>query len=250
MPLYESRSDAVQSLNGLHLYQFVTSNCSQRVRIALEEKGLPWIAHNFNVATWEHMRPAYQAINPKRVVPTLVHDGRVYIESNDIIEYLDEAFGEPPLRPEDPDAREKVRALQNDAGAFQWVIKTLSHEILFRATRTITEDDLALFERLELERDRIGFYRDFSENGSAWAGRVDKAKKSAQVALGKLEVLLDKQSWLSGDEFGLADIAWIVNVARFQILKFPLIEFPHVQAWEERVKARPSYDRAVTSYAG
>ena len=40
-------------------------------------------------------------LNPKHVVPTLVHDGRVLVESSLIIAYLDDAFPEPPLRPAD-----------------------------------------------------------------------------------------------------------------------------------------------------
>ena len=138
MALYQSRSDVAASLEGLHLFQFVTSNCSQRVRIALEEKQIAWTAHNLDSARWEQIQPGYRAINPNRVVPTLVHDGRVYVESNDIIEYLDDTFAQPNLRPRDAAARNRLRALQDDAGAFQWVIKTLSHDILFRATRTVT----------------------------------------------------------------------------------------------------------------
>ena len=250
MALYQGRSEVAAALEGLHLFQFVTSNCSQRVRIALEEKELAWTAHNLDGARWQQMQPDYGAINPNRVVPTLVHDGRVYTESNDIIEYLDDTFTQPNLRPQDSAARNRLRAIQDDSGAFQWVIKTLSHDILFRATRNVTAEDIAMFERLELEPERVAFYRDFSENGTAWAARVDDGKNAAQVALEKLETILEKDSWLGGHTFGLADIAWIVNVARLQLVKFPLEDFPRVLKWATRVKARPSYHRAVTSYSG
>ena len=42
-------------------------------------------------------------------MPTLVHDGKVVIESGVINEYLDEVFAEVPLRPADPLARAKMR---------------------------------------------------------------------------------------------------------------------------------------------
>jgi Glutathione S-transferase, N-terminal domain len=48
-------------------------------------------------------------LNPNGVVPTLVHDGRVIIESTLIIEYLDESFPDPPLMPSDPFQRAQVR---------------------------------------------------------------------------------------------------------------------------------------------
>lgn len=39
----------VAKLKGLHLYHFGLSQCSQRVRICLEEKGLPWVSHHLNL---------------------------------------------------------------------------------------------------------------------------------------------------------------------------------------------------------
>jgi hypothetical protein len=46
MGLFESANPEVKTLKGLHLYHFALSNCSQRVRIALEEKGLEWISRH------------------------------------------------------------------------------------------------------------------------------------------------------------------------------------------------------------
>ena len=85
MALYDSPSSEAQGLEGLHLYHFVLSNCSQRVRFALEEKGLDWESHHVDIPSNAHLTPAYQQINPNAVVPTLVHDGQVILESNDII---------------------------------------------------------------------------------------------------------------------------------------------------------------------
>ena len=75
MGLYASTHAEVKTLHGLHLYHVALSNCSQRVRIALEEKGLPWTSHHLNLAANEHATPEYRTINPNGVVPTLVHDG-------------------------------------------------------------------------------------------------------------------------------------------------------------------------------
>ena len=49
--------------------------------------------------------PAYMKLNPNAVVPTLIHDGQVVIESSVILYYLDEAFPEKPLMPAAPRAR-------------------------------------------------------------------------------------------------------------------------------------------------
>lgn len=85
MGLCASDHPDVPGMRGLHLFHFMLSNCSQRVRLGLEEKGLAWTSHHLNLAANEHVTSDYQRINPKGVVPTLVHDGQVVIESNDII---------------------------------------------------------------------------------------------------------------------------------------------------------------------
>ncbi|MEO1935204.1 MAG: glutathione S-transferase N-terminal domain-containing protein, partial [Myxococcales bacterium] len=53
----------------------------------------------------DHMTQTYAEIHPNMVVPALAHDGDLYLESMDIIEYLDEAFGGAPLIPTEPSLR-------------------------------------------------------------------------------------------------------------------------------------------------
>ena len=100
---------SVTELDGLHLYHADMSNCSMRVRMTLEEKHLPWISHHLDLRKKEAVTPDYFGIHPKGLVPTLVHDGVVHIESNEIIEYLDETFPDPPLRPDSPEERDELR---------------------------------------------------------------------------------------------------------------------------------------------
>ena len=90
MPKVEPENDAVRALTGFHLYHAGWSNCSMRVRMVLEEKGQEWTSHHLDIRKGEHISAEYFGIHPKGLVPALVHDGEVWIESNDIIEYLDE----------------------------------------------------------------------------------------------------------------------------------------------------------------
>ncbi|MBT5458359.1 MAG: glutathione S-transferase family protein, partial [Rhodospirillaceae bacterium] len=93
----------------LTLYHGETSTCSKRVRITLAEKGVEWESRHLNLAKRENLDPDYLKLNPNGVVPTLVHDGRVLIESVFIIQYLDEVFPEPPLAPADAYGRAQMR---------------------------------------------------------------------------------------------------------------------------------------------
>ena len=250
MPRIEQPPASVQGLTGLHLYQFPGSNCSQRVRLTLEEKGLAWTAHTLDAAAHEHLQPDYAAINPNRVVPTLVHDGAVHVESADIIQYLDAAFPDPPLMPADREAQDRCRRLIAAAAAFQDVIKTLSYHLVFRGKRTVTPDDLKLFERVGLDAARIAFMRDYADGGAAWQARATAAEAAAQTSLDQLNRILGSQSWLSGSAYGLADIAWVVNVERLKLCRIAFDPFPHVAAWHAAIAGRPGYVRAVSDYRG
>ena len=86
----------------LELYHHGSSVCAAKVRLVLAEKGLEWQGHYIDILKGEQFDPNYMKLNPKAVVPTLVHDGRVLSESTVICEYLDDAFPEPSLKPADP----------------------------------------------------------------------------------------------------------------------------------------------------
>ena len=72
----------------LVLYNAPQSTCSQRVRFTLHEKGLAFSEIKLDLFSGDQLRPEYLKINPNGVVPSLVHDGRVIIDSAVILEYL------------------------------------------------------------------------------------------------------------------------------------------------------------------
>ena len=96
----------------LKLYSFFRSSAAYRCRIALNLKGLAHETAFVHLAKdgGQHTAPAYRALNPQALVPTLEHDGRVITQSLAIIEYLDEIHPEPPLLPGDAEQRAKIRA--------------------------------------------------------------------------------------------------------------------------------------------
>ena len=77
MAFVDPTNRSVLAFDGLHLYHANRSNCSGRVRLLLEEKQLPWKSHHIDLAKKENVSEEYFGINPKGVVPTLVHDGTV-----------------------------------------------------------------------------------------------------------------------------------------------------------------------------
>ena len=57
----------------LELYHNNVSVCAQKVRIVLAEKDVPWTNHHLSLAMGEHLTPQFKAMNPRGVVPVLVH---------------------------------------------------------------------------------------------------------------------------------------------------------------------------------
>lgn len=96
----------------LKLHSYFRSSAAYRCRIALNLKGL---AHETQFVHLikdggQHNAPAYRALNPQGLVPTLEYDGRVITQSLAIIEYLDEVHPEPPLLPGSAEHRANIRA--------------------------------------------------------------------------------------------------------------------------------------------
>src|SRR5687767_15145677 len=92
-------------------YGFWRSLAACRVRIALALKGIAAEEISVNLMQGEQAKPEYLAVNPLGVVPALVDDGTTVFESLAIIEFLDETHPQPPLLPQDPRGRARVRGL-------------------------------------------------------------------------------------------------------------------------------------------
>lgn len=248
MGLYESDHPDVPAMKGLHLFHFALSNCSQRVRLALEEKGLDWTSHHLDLPGNEHVTSDYRRIHPDAVVPALVHDGRVVIESNDILIHLEQEFPDPGLRPGDAAQRSAMQTAIEAASGFQSAIKVLSHELLFRPFRQVGAEEVALYEKNLSNPELVAFMRDYAESGPAWEARVERARAEMDATLAELESRLQAHAWLSGDDYGLADISWVVNANRLAQASVDLSAWPGFADWAARAMARPAFDRAVASY--
>jgi maleylpyruvate isomerase len=94
----------------MKLHGYFRSSASYRVRIALNLKGLGAEHLPHHLRKGEQRDPAYLAINPQGLVPTLQDGSTTITQSLAIIEWLEETYPEPPLLPKDPLRRAKVRA--------------------------------------------------------------------------------------------------------------------------------------------
>lgn len=121
------------------LYGHALSSASYRVRIALNLKDLKYTSVLLDLRAGEQRHERFLQINSQGFVPALaLDDGTVLTQSAAIIEYLDEIHPRPPLLPQAPAERARVRALSqavacdvhplNNLRVLQYLEKDLGHE--------------------------------------------------------------------------------------------------------------------------
>ncbi|XP_070549316.1 reticulon-4-interacting protein 1 homolog, mitochondrial-like isoform X1 [Ptychodera flava] len=237
-----------RGVKGLHLFHFSGSNCSQKVRIYLEEKGLDWVSHHVDLKKGENCTDDFVQINPKGLVPVLIHDGVTVTESNDIMEYLEEKFPDPPLQPKTGSERESTKKWLKLVADVQRPIKYLTFKFLFGKLGSKNEESLQKLSQKLADRDLFEFYTSQKE-GFPQEIILEKIEMT-HGALQQLEERLSDNQWIDGDVFSIADIAVVVNVHRYKLMNFPMAKYPHVLEWYKRMRTRRSFQRGILEYEG
>ena len=246
MPKISTSNDTVRSLRGLHLYHAGWSNCSMRVRMTLEEKGLPWTSHHLDTRRGEHISAEYFSINPKGLVPVLVHDGDVWTESCDIIRYLDDSWPRPRLTPAgDAELAQQAKWMNLASSIHVSAIKTFIYASTAANRRRRTDAEIERYRALQTDPELLAFHaRNCSD-----AGISETDQRVAGQQLHDVFLLLDKRleehRWLAGDEFTLADITWVPLHYTLQRAGFDFARYANVGRWVQAIGQRKSFRNAV-----
>jgi glutathione S-transferase len=235
----------------LELYHHGTSVCAAKPRIVFAEKGLAWTGHYVDILKGEQFAPDYLKLNPKNVVPTLVHDGNVIRESAVIGEYLDEVFPDPPLKPASPVDRATMRIwtkrldeeLHPATGIVTFAISH-RHAVIANGPAVV---ERYINERAPAEREttRLRLERGIDDPAAQHALRV------YDRFLADMETQLARTEWLAGPVFSLAEVGVIPYVNRLEMLQLSGMwteARPYLSQWWRRVKARPSFEPALMKY--
>lgn len=202
------------------LYTFFRSSTSYRVRIALSLKGLDWEPHFVSLPKMEHRDSAYLDINPQGLVPALVEGGHVLAQSLAIIEYLDEAYPEPPFLPKDLFERAYVRRLSQIIGCD---IHPLNNVRVLKWLKANAPSDEGIADR---------WYAHWIAEGFA-----------------ALEACLVREArhgrYCLGEQLTVADICLVPQVANARRFNCDLSAFPLSVAIADRVAGLPAVTRVA-----
>ena len=238
----------------LELYHHSESVCAQKARLALAEKGVEWNSRYIALEKGEQHKPEFRKINPRGLVPVLVHDGKIIPESTVICEYVDEAFDGPPLMPDDPYQRTRKRLWSktvDEALHFPYTA-AMGYIISFR---NFMFNHLDTPEKIEahLEQIKIPKLREIHEQAITRGLQSPLLKEAVSFydeVLGNMESALKQENWLAGNTFSLADIALAPYIHRLADLQLSMMweNRPHIADWYRRLKARPSWQAAIVDW--
>ena len=184
-------------MSKLTLYHYYRSTCSWRVRWALHYKGIAFESVAVNLLKGEQNQEQYALLNPMSYVPSLSIDGESFSESIAILEWLEEAYPNPSLLPQDPRSRMRVRQLYQLIGSGVQPLQNLGVQRYFSKEKE---------KQLEYARH--------------W---IDKGFSAYETLLEKT-----KGSFSFGESLSLADICLVpqcYNALRFglELEKYPKI---------------------------
>ena len=238
---------------GIHLIHFRHSACSQKTRIFLNLKGIPWQSHHLDLAKQQNYEDWFLGINPRGLVPVLVHDGVVHIESNDIIQYLESKFADPPLIP-------KALATHIAAGLVEENDLHLDLRAItmgFLSPKALVTKKPALMSNYQNNKGtlrgevdphkqrEIRFWQDFAASGITEEQACVAASRFAAVYR-RVDELLAEQRNLAGDDLTLLDIAWFIYTHRLAAAGYPFESMhPRVWEWFDRLSRKPEFSQEV-----
>jgi maleylpyruvate isomerase len=202
----------------MKLHTYFRSSASYRVRIALNLKGLRAEHLPHHLRKGEQCAPAYVAINPQGLVPTLENDtGAILTQSLAIIEWLDETHPVPPLLPKDPLRRAKVRA-------FSQVLACDTHPV----------QNLKVLARLR----ELGLPEEQVTGWAGWANREGLAACEKLIAG-------EPGPFCFGDAPTMADLCLVPQLANARRFGVDVSAFPRLLQAEAAAKAMKAFADAA-----
>ncbi len=224
----------------LKLYQFAISHYCEKVRWALDYKGINH--ETVNLLPGQHIKTIRRLTGRDSSVPVIDHDGQVVQGSSRILDYLDETFPEHPLTPDDPVEREQAlaweRRLDEEAGP---AIRCYSYHHFLKRPKVVVPMLAAgtpFYNRilLSLAFSRVDeVMRQLMKINEKTA---EQSRLTMEGLLTELEQTYGSRPFLVGDRFSRADLtAAALFAPMFQPAQYP-VPWPKakripkdIQAW-------------------
>ena len=250
----EVQTKEVLEWQGIHLLHAATSSCSQKTRIFLNLKAIDWTSHLIDIANGENHEPWFLGVSARGLVPVLIDNGDVHIESNDILLYLEEKFPTPPLLPkaEDGTAKELLN-LENEmhmdlrALTFRYLIPR-KHDYIKnpQSLSRLAERQSTLGGKVDIQKDvELAFWNAANENDGITDDQVATATEKFVNTFTNLDKTLESRPFILGESISVVDIAWFIYANRLLTARYPLHLHSHLQRWFNTLKTTEAFAREI-----
>lgn len=208
------------------------------------EKGVEFESRYIDMLAFDQHKPEYLKLNPNGTIPAVIHDGKLITESTVSMEYIDATFPGPPLRPSNPVERWRMRWWCRFFDEFVGPSVSMIGWSFFvgPAMRQRDPDELkAAIERIPLKERRVAWskaiYGKFSEE------ELSESRRRLAFSAGRIEAALQRNSWLAGSSFSLADIGGFQMLAGMPQMFAEAVsdgKTPYMMEWLRKIHERPS----------
>lgn len=256
------------------LWHNALSLCSKKVRMCLDELGVPWVSHHVDLietGSYQTLSREFLAVNPAALVPVLVHNGHPVYESHEIIRYAADhaksgvalvpspagelAVMEHWIRKSSLTGDDPTAAVAESAGnCVPGLTVPLFAAMIADVPVTRIFEGL-LFHRLKQRPASFFVLKAMGLRrlpSLAPAMRIIRESRSQMDRhLDELEAHLARTGapWIAGSEFSLADVSWAVIFDRLREADWTGIlaseQRPCVSDWWARIRERPAYHSSM-----
>lgn len=232
----------------LELYYFPNATCGMKARLVLNEKQVDYERRILDRDAGDLLTPQYRALNPNGVVPTMVHDDEVLIESSIIMNYTDDAFDGPSLKPAHPLARARMAMWMKLADERYFnSLANLTYATSQRAnvlSKYRTDKEIEGYLSHVVGDDERSRRRNVLRDGIE-APEAQIAIRTLDKMLADFESVLEHSDYLAGDDYSLADAAVTPFVLRLELLDLQEMwteRRSRVDRWWKRICSRSSFE--------
>jgi glutathione S-transferase/GST-like protein len=227
------------------LYHWEPNANSGKPIQTLKEKGVDFVSHYIDMTKFEHHSPDYLAINPLGVIPAATHGELKLYESTAIMEYVDAAFYGPPLRPEDPEERWRMRWWMKFMDEYFAPSVSMGAWARGRSRPQMTAEEDAEMKRriaaIPQKERQLSWTK--ATYGSFAPGELEESARKAAHGVRLMEANLSRHAWMAGESFSLADINCFNTTYMLPTRPESGVneaDTPHLVEWLRRIYERPA----------
>ncbi len=206
----------------IELYTWPTPN-GHKIHIMLEECKLPYRVHAINIRTGDQFQPEFLNISPNNKIPALVD-------------------------PHGPDGQ-PISIFESGAMLIYLAAKT---------GKFMPKSDRAKYEMLQWLMFQMGgvgpmlgqahHFRIYAPEKIEYG--INRYTNEAKRLYGVMDKRLQSSPWIGGKSYSIADIAIFPWLRSWQNQGIDWADYPHLQAWFDKIAARPAVQKAVQVLAG